>query len=469
VLGAVGVAVSRGGGDSDDISQPSPTTSAGPAARPVVASAAGMAAVPAGAYPLGVGGRSVQLEAFHLDRLQVSNAQYARFLQAVDGAALPADWDRRAAPGGQEDRPVVGVGWTWAKAYCMALGKDLPTEAEWEAAARGTAGRPLPWGDDLAAVALPPTGPYPVGSVAGNVTPEGVQDLVGNVWEWVREPYEPAPERQVVRRGGRSGLQLKGALDRQTVDQTNRSADAETGFRCAAARVDPAAEPDVFQTDVPHEAAPAAPAVSASTGFDIDDSFEDPASGWPRRPSAEETAAGITVGYHGPSWYHLEMRQPGQREVLLRGVNYADAELTVTAYVLRQAQAGAFRYGLVFRAHPFDPANTADAAARQENFYAFAINPSTQQWELLHTDTAPFRVVASGALPEGVAVSDETKPDELGVELRGQALVMRINGGEVGQFRLSRQHPTGDVGFFLENLDAAGVHVHFDRITARAL
>ena len=112
-----------------------------------------MVAIPAGEFVMGSDtGRAderpahtVYLDAYELDRYEVTNAQYRRFLLAT-GARSPRHWNGAVYPAGQADYPVVGVRWEDADAYCRWTGKRLPTEAEWEKACRGTAGRVYPWG-----------------------------------------------------------------------------------------------------------------------------------------------------------------------------------------------------------------------------------------------------------------------------------------------------------------------------------
>ena len=123
------------------------------AAPTVVASAVGMVAVPAGAYPVGsatpgaeaAAARAVTLAAFHVDTLEVANADYNRFVQS-QGAPAARSWPLGRMPEDKANHPVTGVEWGWAQAYCVSLGKRLPRDAEWEAAARGPAGLDVPLG-----------------------------------------------------------------------------------------------------------------------------------------------------------------------------------------------------------------------------------------------------------------------------------------------------------------------------------
>ncbi len=88
----------------------------------------------------------IYLSAYYIDKYEVSNAQYTEFIKATDHPA-PAYWDHHLL--NQANHPVTGVNWYDANAYCHWANKRLPTEAEWEKAARGPAGNIYPWGNDL--------------------------------------------------------------------------------------------------------------------------------------------------------------------------------------------------------------------------------------------------------------------------------------------------------------------------------
>lgn len=147
---------------------------------------------------------TVVLSEFRMARYPVTNAEYQRFV-AARGSESPMGWREGQYPDGRGDEPVTHVSWKDAKTYCLWLSErtgkvyDLPTEAEWEKAARGTDGRVWPWGDDrdpTKANSLEdgPGGTTPVGSYspAGD-SPYGLADMAGNVWEWTRSLLRPYP------------------------------------------------------------------------------------------------------------------------------------------------------------------------------------------------------------------------------------------------------------------------------------
>jgi formylglycine-generating enzyme required for sulfatase activity len=164
-----------------------------------------MVLVPAGEFTMGsptgdVDERpphQVYLDSFLIDKHEVTVGQYAEFLQQAGGNA-PSDW-KTMNQLSHKKRPVSNVDWADAAAYCKWAGKRLPTEAEWEKAARGTDGRLYPWGNE------PPTSRHanygqsgsinngalaPVGSFEEGKSPYGVYDMAGNVWEWVSDWYD---------------------------------------------------------------------------------------------------------------------------------------------------------------------------------------------------------------------------------------------------------------------------------------
>ena len=235
-------------------------------------------AIPAGEFIMGSEtGRDderpahrVYLDAYELDRYEVTNAQYRRFLLATEGRP-PRYWADTMYPAGQADYPVVGVSWDDADTYCRWAGKRLPTEAEWEKACRGTDGRAYPWGEawepgranvdtagrrpdtenqDTMAETVWDTawrrltllpgaaGPalQPVGSHPDGASPYGILDLVGNASEWVEDwynwsNYSKLPARNPLVTGPPWNRCLRGS---PWYDPVGTPAWTQTLSRCAA-------------------------------------------------------------------------------------------------------------------------------------------------------------------------------------------------------------------------------------------
>ncbi|MDI3465877.1 MAG: Sulfatase modifying factor 1 precursor (C-alpha-formyglycine- generating enzyme 1) [Nitrospira sp.] len=141
--------------------------------------------------------RRVYLNAFYMDKFEVTVGQYARYLEVTD-MEEPPDWNMMNQPQHQR-RPVVNVSWEDAVNYCKWAGKRLPTEAEWEKAARGTDGRIYPWGNEAPTRLHANYGRKewdnhqaltPVGSFEEGKSPYGIYDMAGNAWEWVFDWYD---------------------------------------------------------------------------------------------------------------------------------------------------------------------------------------------------------------------------------------------------------------------------------------
>jgi len=233
-----------------------------------------MVLVPSGPFPMGVppgdrdGGRDeyprheVHLDAFYIDAYEIKNLSYLEFVKAA-GHRIPQHPNNQARTlwkDGQvsiavAERPVVNVDWHDADAYCRWAGKRLPTEAEWEKAARGTDDRRFPWGN------VEPTAKHlnfnqqwigektlmPVGSYEAGKSPYGAYDMAGNVWEWVADWYDPAyyekspaknpkgPEKGTDKVLRSSGWAVETPLVRifTRVKSDPLIRNESTGFRCA--------------------------------------------------------------------------------------------------------------------------------------------------------------------------------------------------------------------------------------------
>jgi eukaryotic-like serine/threonine-protein kinase len=206
--------------------------------------------------------RKVTLKAFAIDRTEVTRGDYAACVAAhrckpvVVPAAAPgppavaASGDPSAvvssSAADDPKLPVTGVDWSDAQAYCRFAGGRLPTESEWEKAARGTDGREYPWGAEAdcargnwgtfdgegPCAGKNPGHPVPVGRYPNGASPYGVLDLGGNVWEWVADKYDEDPKRRVVRGGSCcSYFVAPRAANRNAWAPDHR--DEDLGFRCA--------------------------------------------------------------------------------------------------------------------------------------------------------------------------------------------------------------------------------------------
>ena len=160
------------------------------------------------------------VKSFSIDKYEVTNKDYQKFVTAKNHRA-PSYWPGGVAPADQRDNPVQMVSWFDAKEYCKWIGKRLPTEVEWERAARGDDGRRFPWGNEFDLKKLNTMGIHggttQIGTFTGGTSPFGVFDMAGNVQEWVLDSYKPYEnsdyedkdfgERfKVVRGGGWGGI-----------------------------------------------------------------------------------------------------------------------------------------------------------------------------------------------------------------------------------------------------------------------
>jgi formylglycine-generating enzyme required for sulfatase activity len=235
-----------------------------------------LVSVPGGAFTMGSAtgpadeqpAHRVEVAAFSIDKTPVTNRQFAEFLNAAGPANAKKqrmydmdDGDARihrkgtqwVADAGFEEHPVLEASWYGARDYCLWVGKRLPTEPEWEKAARGTDGRRFPWGNAAADAKRAQYGKgwrdtIAVGSLPAGASPYGALDMSGNAWEWVssaytRYPYnakdgreDPDADVERVTRGGgqdSSADQITTTYRVEGLSRGPRAGHHNIGFRCA--------------------------------------------------------------------------------------------------------------------------------------------------------------------------------------------------------------------------------------------
>lgn len=237
-----------------------PTAAPGVTASPVPAAPAVQTVdVPAGSFTMGsdTGGpdskpaHKVDVPAFQMDKFEVTNSAFKAFVDATSyktDAEKTGDKPWSAYAAGKDNHPVVKVSWNDATAYCKWAGERLPTEAEWEKAARGTDGRSYPWGNDWDPKKVNGKdsgirGTTAVGSYPDGASQVGVMDMGGNVWEWTSTTADHYPgnttqsklygkDQYVVRGGGWFDVKDQIASYYRN-SATATTANDDLGFRCA--------------------------------------------------------------------------------------------------------------------------------------------------------------------------------------------------------------------------------------------
>jgi len=219
-----------------------------------------MVEIPAGPFTMGVDdadaedapAHEVDLPAFKIDRFEVTNADFAAFVDAtgyvtsVETSGGGKNW--RDYADSKDNHPVVKVTFPDAMAFCEWAGKRLPTEAEWEKAARGADALRFPWGNDwdpskgnVKVTGI--RGTAAVGSFGGGASPYGVEDMIGNVWEWTSDWYQAYPgntasdpyygeQCRSTRGGGWFDEEAQSTAFNRNCAVPDVTANDELGFRC---------------------------------------------------------------------------------------------------------------------------------------------------------------------------------------------------------------------------------------------
>lgn len=191
----------------------------------------------------------VLVKPFFMDLTEVTCEKYLAFVKAT-GHRAPPQWTNNSYPPGAGDLPVTGVDWYDASAYAQWAGKRLPTEQEWEYAARGNDGRKYPWGNnwirdaanagDSSPQHLVSVGAHPEGK-----TSDGLMDMIGNAWEWTtsdpvsypngRLTKQPKGDQKVIRGGSWQEQPSEATTTYRGYLRKSGAGDySATGFRCAA-------------------------------------------------------------------------------------------------------------------------------------------------------------------------------------------------------------------------------------------
>jgi serine/threonine-protein kinase len=216
----------------------------------------GMVFVPGGEFAMGIDtgslserpAHTVAVSPFFIDKHEVTNEEYGKFVRATNRPA-PAGWVNGVYPAGAARKPVTGVSWDDANAYALWAGKRLPTEEEWEFAARGKDGRRFPWGNQwgsgVANADVTARGHHHVSNVGAHPkgpSPFGALDMVGNAWEWTASNLVAYPGGQLSAPTHDDHKVIRGGSYKDTREQANatfrkcypmKGGDySDIGFRC---------------------------------------------------------------------------------------------------------------------------------------------------------------------------------------------------------------------------------------------
>ncbi len=394
----------------------------------------GMVEIPAGSYWAGED-TVVVLDELWIDRYEIRNSDYAKYIDET-GNNPPAYWIGGDIPPGLREHPVAQVKWEEANEYCSWVGKRLPTEAEWEVAARDPFGWKYPWGDNPDLVRQETQGTLPVDGNPANRSYFGAYFMSGNVWEWVDAAYTPTAKNEHVMRGG-----AYGPLDVLTAAipvPDDSHPNAKMGFRCAAS-----GENVIRQYD---------------DTLSLDDDFDTTNTNW---PGIHED--NFLFDYHELGFYHMEARESNKFiPAFYEHETFSNFVLETGVFVDKantDNQQGNFRYGL-------------GVEVSDSLFYAFLVSAKNQKWQVVQGalnegsvigNSSDLVVVASGS-ESSIRGASQEEEDRLTVIVNGTELMYYVNGNLVYVLTVE-DHQKVKVGFVVETLeDVTRVHIHFNWI-----
>jgi hypothetical protein len=382
-----------------------------------------MVPISGGTYPIAED-RASSVGDYWIDRFEVSNGAFSVFL-ADTGQTSPRYWADQNIPSQMADHPVRVVTWDQAQEYCEWAGKRLPTEAEWEVAARGKDALHYPWGEDAAALAIPSSGTYAIGSIPANRSTFGTFDMAGNVWEWVGEPYLPVEQGQRVLRGGANNFQ-NDMLFRLIGEPGASSMINDSGFRCASSSTEQAVDQSLLLTD----------------------EFADVLSGWYQAAAPVEE---YFYGYHPADNYHVQVSSPDDCLAVRYDLPLNDFIADIDIFRARtETEDGDYRHGLVIR-------------EGDGEFYAFLISPISKEWQIVKNSLGGINILDQG-LQQSIRGQTQDERDRITIIANGPELSLAINGHLVSTV-YDDSFREGNLGFIVETIDQPYAHIHFDRIS----
>jgi len=200
-------------------------------------------------------------------------------------------------------------------------------------------------------------------------------------------------------------------------------------------------------TAIPENTATPAPVVDKNALYE--DDFKNPASGW-----SEEKFDNYFIGYHEPDYYHIEITSPNYKTTVFEPAKeqFTDATVEVKVFTVakKTAPEGDFRYGPVFR-------------RSGDQYYAFTISPRTKKWYALKSSPTALTVLAEGTED---SIHELDAEDIVRVDAQGSDFTFYINDHRVGQ-TTDPDYASGEVGFYVETIDSANIHIHFDDLAIR--